>query len=103
MPQQHLLGQDVPTYRGVTITTRDLTPDLEGAWEIRVWVESMDGSLYTLWAERWNGYMLDFFTTLHSEVAAGFMFGTVGDIVKACKDTHKAARKHARTHDRLGS
>ena len=102
MPQNSLLSED-PTYRSVTIHTEDQTPDLDGAWVITVSVESLDGEKFTVSRERWTGYMLDLYPTLYSEVASAFMFGNVGDLTTVVRDVTKAARRHARAHDRVGS
>lgn len=102
MPQMSLLN-DRPTYRSVSIDTEDQTPDLDGAWVISVKVTSLDGESFTIYRQRWTGYMLDFYATLHSEVASAFMFGTLGDLQQVLADVTKAARRHARTHDRVGS
>lgn len=102
MPQLNLLS-DRPIYRSVNIITEDQTPDLDGAWVVSVTVSSMDGETFTIYRQRWTGYMLDLYTTLHSEVASAFMFGDLADLQKVLKDVTKAARRHARAHDRVGS
>lgn len=102
MPQLNLLN-DRPIYSSVTIHTEDLNPHLDPAWRVSVRVSSLDGEDFTVYAGRWCGFMLDFYTTLHSEVAAAFMFGSLGDLIQVCRDAEKAARRHARAHDRVGS
>lgn len=62
----------------------------------RVQVRHRHGHLLTVSEEVWKGRMLDLIPPGWSDMAAAFLWGESNDVMRAHRDLHHAARRHAR-------
>lgn len=83
------------------ITWTDRTPLLDGSFDVTVELQRSDGEFYTLIAQRWTGVMLDFVTTFTTNVTEAWLYGDRPNVLRAAVLCHRAAKAHARAHERL--
>lgn len=100
MPQLNLLNPgDDPV--GLRISWIDRTPDLVGAFDVEVHMRRQDGDWTCLIVQRWTGTMLDFAGTFTMDVTNAWFYGDRRDVVRVAVTTHRAAKRHAKEHDRV--
>lgn len=96
---QHSMLQTGRRLARITIDLTDLTTTTaEDALDVQVRQHYTDETQATVYAKTWQGVMVDYLSTLLTDVGAAFMYGKAGDVAKACVSVERAARAHHRAH-----
>lgn len=100
MPQLNLLNPANDPI-GLRIEWVDRTPELQGAFDVTIYFRRMEGDWTTLLVQRWTGTMLDFAATFTTDVTTAWLWGDRAEVLRAAVSCHRAARAHAKEHDKV--
>lgn len=100
---QHTLDPRARRVVGVTVDLEDLTAtSLTDGVEVTIrqhWSDGLRGAIYS---KVWEGAMVDYLPELGQAVVHAFLYGVEGEVTRAAFGVEKAARRHAKTRNRVG-
>ena len=98
MPQHSLFKNDFDA-TGMRVEIVDRTPELIPWWEVTWFFRGLDGDWTRYTTIALTGIEVDYLDTICTEALNAWAYGDRSDVLRAITRTHRAARKHRKSHE----